>query len=91
MLKADTSRKERCDRCGELVDYDQLAPVGLVLRFLAFPMILLMLMLHPTRLLRNELVQRYCPQCRPGQVACYVVVAIWSTSLIVAWALGWTK
>jgi len=76
--------EHQCDRCHTRLPKSQLTPVPLVLRILAFPMILVLLLKSPSRIARHELTDRYCPNCRRVQVISHVVVGIWSAVLVIA-------
>lgn len=74
-----------CKRCRGAFPASQLIPVPLVLRIVAFPLILLMLLHHPWHIARHgpELVEKFCPRCQKRQAICYSVVGIWSSALVV--------
>ena len=60
-----------------------LQPVSLILRILAFPIILIYIVAHPSLVIRHELRHRYCPDCRRRQTICYGVVGVWSAAFVV--------
>jgi hypothetical protein len=69
----------KCSRCAAALPASQLLAVPLVLRIVAFPLILLALLHHPWNIGHRgrELVDKYCPRCRIRQMVCYIVVGIW--------------
>lgn len=87
----DDAAVGECKRCRAAFPASQLAPAPLVLRAVAFPLILALLLRRPLTLggHATELADEYCPSCRKRQIFCYFVVGLWSSALVIGLIYEW--